>query len=175
MAADEAAAPDDWTDWFARHGAALVLLARQWVPGRADAEDVVQEAFVRFWRSRQRAEDATAYLYACVRRCALEWHRSRHRRARREEASARSEALPGRGDALFTCPLERDERRAAVESALARLPEAQREVLVMKVWGGLTFPQIAGALGVPADTAASRYRYAIAKLREQLAEEPTHG
>ena len=45
----------------------------------------------------------------------------------------------------------------------------------MKIWGGLTFPQIAAALGVPNDTAASRYRYAVAKLREELAEEPSRG
>ena len=44
----------------------------------------------------------------------------------------------------------------------------------MKVWGGLTFPQIADALGVPANTAASRYRYALARLRQQLAEESVH-
>jgi RNA polymerase sigma-70 factor (ECF subfamily) len=74
------------------------------------------------------------------------------------------------------CPLDQaanDERRRLIESALGQLPVAQREVLVMKVWGGLTFPQIAAALDVPADTAASRYRYALAKLREQLAEEPS--
>jgi len=41
----------------------------------------------------------------------------------------------------------------------------------MKVWAKLTFPQIAAALQIPLDTAASRYRYALAKLREQLAEE----
>ena len=42
----------------------------------------------------------------------------------------------------------------------------------MKVWGGLTFPQIAAALGIPADTAASRYRYALGKsARQRLAEE----
>ena len=77
---------------------------------------------------------------------------------------------------MFACALERDERRVAIEAALVRLPQPQREVLVMKIWGGLSFPQIGAALGIPQDTAASRYRYAIAKLREQLAEEPTsHG
>jgi RNA polymerase sigma-70 factor (ECF subfamily) len=65
---------------------------------------------------------------------------------------------------------ERDERRAAVEAALAHLPEDQRTVLVLKVWGGLTFPQIADALSIPANTAASRYRYALDKLRTLLAE-----
>ena len=87
-----AGAGDNWGEWLDQHGAALVLLARQWLPSRSDAEDVVQEAFVRFWRSRQRAADPAAYLYACVKRCALEWQRSRSRRSRREEAAARPEA-----------------------------------------------------------------------------------
>jgi RNA polymerase sigma-70 factor (ECF subfamily) len=158
---------DDWAVWLDRHGAALVLLARQWVASRADAEDVVQEAVVRFWRSRHRVAEPIAYLYACVKRCALDWRRGRGRRSRREEAAARPEAEP-----LFAGPLEEEERRAAVAAALGHLPEEQREVLVMKVWGGLTFPQIGEALRTSPNTAASRYRYALAKLREQLAEEP---
>jgi RNA polymerase sigma-70 factor (ECF subfamily) len=158
--------PDAWADWLDRHGPALVLLARQWVPTRADAEDVVQEAFVRFWRDPHRAADRAAYLYACVRHCALDWLRGQGRRARREQAAARPE-----GEPVFTGPAEQAERRAAIAAALGTLPAEQREVLVMKVWGGLSFPQIAEALGISANTAASRYRYALARLREQLAEE----
>jgi RNA polymerase sigma-70 factor (ECF subfamily) len=161
-----AGAGDDWGAWIDQHGAALVLLARQWLPSRADAEDVVQEAFVRFWRSRQQAADPAAYLYACVKNCALEWQRDRSRRSRREEAAARPEA-----ERWFAGSLEQDERRAAIAAALRTLPETQREVLVLKIWGGLSFPQVARALCVSANTAASRYRYALAKLREQLAEE----
>lgn len=161
---------DGWTAWLGKHGAALVLLARQWVADRADAEDIVQEAFVRFWRSRHKAVDPTAYLYTCVKRSALEWLRSRRRRVQREEAAARPEIAAG--ERWFACPLEQDERRAAIEASLQQLPEAQREVLVLKIWGELSFPQIAEALGISANTAASRYRYALAKLREQLAEEP---
>jgi RNA polymerase sigma-70 factor (ECF subfamily) len=157
---------DHWTAWLDQHGAALVLFARQWVANRADAEDVVQEAFVRFWRSRERALDPAAYLYACVKHCAFDSQRERTRRSRREERAARPEA-----EALFAAPLEQDERRAVIEATLRSLPEEQREVLVMKIWGGLSFPQIAAALGISANTAASRYRYALAKLREQLAEE----
>jgi RNA polymerase sigma-70 factor (ECF subfamily) len=165
---------DDWPGWLARHGAALVLFARQWASSRPDAEDVVQDGFVRFWRSRERANDPVAYLYACVRASALDRARSSHRRWKRETETAQRQGAAGVD--LLACPLEQDERRAAIEAALARLPESQREVLVMKIWGGLSFPQIAAALDVPPDTAASRYRYAIAKLREQLAEEPTsHG
>src|ERR1700681_4311313 len=88
---DMAAGSDHWAAWLDQHGAALVLFAGQWVGSRADAEDVVQEAFVRFLRAWQRAADATAYLYACVKHCALDWQRGRNRRYRREEAAARPE------------------------------------------------------------------------------------
>ena len=83
---------DEWAVWLDRHGAALILLARQRVASLADAEDIVQEAFVRFWRSRHRAADPTAYLYTCVQHCALNWRRGRERRSRREQVAARPEA-----------------------------------------------------------------------------------
>lgn len=157
---------DSWSEWLDRHGAALVLFARQWVPNRADAEDVVQEAFIRFWRSRDKVAEPTAYLYASVKHCALDWHRGRDRQSRREEVVARPEA-----ENLFADSAEQEERRVAIDATLRELPESQREVLVMAIWGGLTFLQIAKALQISANTAASRYRYALAKLREQLAEE----
>jgi RNA polymerase sigma-70 factor (ECF subfamily) len=157
---------DPWQIWLDQHGSALVLFARQWVAGHADAEDVVQEAFVRFWRSRERVAEPVGYLYACVKRCGLDWQRAGKRRSRREEATARPESEP-----MFAGALEQDERRIAIEAALVNLPEKQREVLVMRIWGGLTFAQIAAALEISADTAASRYRYAINRLHEELAEE----
>jgi RNA polymerase sigma factor (sigma-70 family) len=160
---------DDWTAWLKRHGAALVLLARQFVPDQAAAEDVVQNAFVRFWQSRDHVQEPAAYLFACVRHCALDWIRSRRRRLGREQRVARPEAEP-----LFASHVEQDERRAAIEAALRDLPPEQAEVLVMRIWGGLTFPQIAAALETSPNTAASRYRYALAKLRDVLAEEPSY-
>ena len=149
------------------HSAALILFARQWVPSHADAEDAVQEAFVRFWRSRDRVLEPTAYLYACVKRCALEFRRSHQRRLRREVATARPEAEP-----LFVSPAEQLDRMLEIQSVLVNLPEVQREVLVMKIWGALSFREIGEALGIPEQTAASRYRYALTKLHEALAEEP---
>lgn len=158
---------DDWRAWLSEHGPALLLLARQYVPDTAAAEDVVQDALVRFWTTRDRARDATAYLFACARRCALMWRRGEQRRDRREQAAAR-----GRPEqALFEPGLIADERRRQVEQALVGLPAEQREVVVLKVWGGLTFAQIAEAVGVPANTAASRYRYALGHLRRALHEE----
>jgi RNA polymerase sigma factor (sigma-70 family) len=169
-----------WQAWLDRHGPGMLLLARQWVTHRADAEDVVQEAFLRFWRAReggdrddtaQPIEDLVAYLFACVKRAAMDWQRGGRRRGLRENSAAAARSEASSDAALLSAPLERAERRAAVEAALARLPEAQREVLVLKVWAGLSFPQIGRALDIPGDTAASRYRYALSKLREQLTEE----
>jgi RNA polymerase sigma-70 factor (ECF subfamily) len=160
---------DDWQEWFDRHGPALVLLARQFVFGRADAEDVVQEAFIRFWRSRDSVADPAAFLYACVKHCALDWQRGQRRQRLRDQRASRPE-----GGALFAGCAEETERREQIEAALRELPTEQAAVLVMKIWGGLSFPQIAAALEIPPNTAASRYRYALAKLREQLAEEPTY-
>jgi RNA polymerase sigma-70 factor (ECF subfamily) len=157
---------DQWGVWLDQHGATLVLFARQWVTSRADAEDVVQDAFVRFWRSRARIVEPVAYLYSCVKHCALDRRRTRSRQTRRDEAAARPE-----GEPVFAGPAEDDERSAAIADGLRRLPESQREVLVMKIWGGLTFAQIAAALRISNHTAASRYRYAVLKLREQLTEE----
>ena len=159
---------DDLAAWLDRHGPALLLFARQWVGSHADAEDVVQEAFVGFWRSRARVRDAVPYLYRCVRRAALVWLRTHQRRTRREQIAGRGAAAwfdPG-----VCSPLESEEQMRRVQGALERLPAAQREVLMLHVWGELTFAQIAAVLKVSPNTAASRYRYALASLRRQLAE-----
>ena len=157
-----------WTDWLDQHGSGLLLFARQWISSHVDAEDIVQEAFVRFWRRRQGVAEPLGFLYACVKHCALDRHRQRKRQSRREAAAARSES-----ESFFCSRPEHDERGIAIETALRGLPEDQREVLVLKIWGGLTFPQIAGALQISANTAASRYRYALAGLREPLMKEST--
>jgi RNA polymerase sigma-70 factor, ECF subfamily len=167
--------PSDWDAWFDATAPALVLFARQWTGAHADAEDVVQEAIVRFWNTgRHQAEDPRAYLFASVKRAALDLQRGRLRRQRREarvRLEAASAPAAGGGGGLFESTLEHDEWRAAVVAALDRLPVNQREVLVMKVWGELTFPQIGSVLKVAPNTAASRYRYALENLRRQIAEE----
>jgi RNA polymerase sigma factor (sigma-70 family) len=157
---------DQWMAWLDQHGPALVLLARQWVASRTDAEDVVQDAFIRFWRARSRVVDPVAYLFSSVKHCALDRRRSLTRQLRRDAAVARPE-----GASLFAGPAEDEERHSAVAAGLRQLPENQREVLVMKIWGELSFAQIGDALQISSHTAASRYRYAVTKLREQLTEE----
>lgn len=154
--------PDRWPDWLSHHQAALLLLARQYLASREEAQDAVQDGFVRFWQARGTARDPTGFLFTCIRSAALDLRRSRTARKIREHAAEAP---------LFTGPPELDDRRKYLESALAELPEAQREVLVLKIWSALTFAQIAQTLAISPHTAASRYRYAIAQLQTILSPE----
>jgi len=158
--------PHAWLPWYNRHQAALLLLARQYLATTEEAQDALQEGFVKFWQTRARARDMAAYLFMCVRSAALDLRRSRVARQARERAAV--------APALFVAPVELDDRRQVLEGALEALPEEQREVLVLKVWSELTFAQIGQTLHIPANTAASRYRYAIARLQVLLASEVTH-
>jgi RNA polymerase sigma-70 factor (ECF subfamily) len=156
-------AGDDWREWLDRHGPSLWLLARRWARCPADADDLVQEGFVRFWRSGA-SEKSVGYLFSCVRHAALDRLRSDRRRSKREHAA---EICPRpNGDPLnHASDAEWTER---VQAALARLPAEQQEVVVMRLWAGLTFPQFGEVLDIPAATATSRYRYGIEFLRTQL-------
>lgn len=122
---------EDWAVWMEQHGSSLVLFAQQLVNCRADAEDVVHEAFISFWRSRHQAQDRTAYLFTCVKHAAANWLRANKRRAKREEVGARPEI-----ETWFACTVESEERQKELLQVIAALPTDQREVLVMKIWAG---------------------------------------
>jgi RNA polymerase sigma-70 factor (ECF subfamily) len=159
---ENVATHEDWKTVFSELAPGLVLFARQWVHSAADAEDIVQEAFVKFWR-RNHKIDNRALLYATVRSVALDLIRRDSRRARRErEASAEVEQMV---EPQFRTE---DESQRALALAIDRLPHEQREVLVMKIWNELTFAEIGEALGVSQNTAASRYRYALTALKKDL-------
>jgi RNA polymerase sigma-70 factor (ECF subfamily) len=153
---------EDWKHCFSELAPGLVLFARQWVRSAADAEDVVQEAFVRFWR-RNLSITNRALLYAAVRSAALDLIRKDNRRARREVE------VFGQAEQTVQPQFEQleDSQRQLV-AALDCLPRDQREVLVMKIWNELTFSEIGEALGISQNTAASRYRYGLAFLKKTL-------
>ncbi len=145
------------------HGGALRLYARQWLTDAAVADDAVQEAVVACWR-RDPGLIATAIpqVFVAVRHAALNLGRGERRRDLRESQVA-AEQQP-----CFLCPQTADDLREEVEEALARLPGAQREVVTLHLWGGLTFAEIGEVLDCNANTVASRYRYALTALRDLL-------
>jgi|ERR1039458_6136599 RNA polymerase sigma-70 factor (ECF subfamily) len=159
---DNVATHEDWKVCFSEFGPGLLLFARQWVRSPTDAEDIVQEAFVKFWRRNHRI-DNRALLYATVRSIALDLIRRDSRRARRE-AEAFSDAEQSIEPQFELV----DESQQALVAAIDRLPHEQREVLVMKIWSELTFAEIATALGISHNTAASRYRYALNALKKNF-------
>jgi len=132
----------------------------------------VQAGFVRLWRSPYRfAANPLPVLFAAVKRTAIDHARSRKRRTDREQKAyeQREETV-----ARFESNLEADERRREIEAAMEKLPPEQREVLVMKIWGELTFKEIGKSLGISQNTAASRYRYALKALRQELSTAAGH-
>jgi RNA polymerase sigma-70 factor (ECF subfamily) len=153
---------EDWKECFSQLAPGLVLFARQWVQSRADAEDIVQEAFVRFWR-RQHSIQNRALLFATVRSIGLDLLRRDARRARREAA-----AVLESDQATEPYFIGEDETQRALAEAIDRLPADQREVVVMKIWNELTFQEIGTVLGISQNTAASRYRYALTNLKKNL-------
>ena len=153
---------EDWKACFCQLAPGLVLFARQWVRTPADAEDIVQEAFVRFWR-KQHSPENRALLFATVRSVALDLLRRDSRRARREADAF----LETEQTAAPSFDVDNESQRALAD-AVGRLPREQREVVVMKIWNELTFADIGTVLGISQNTAASRYRYALSTLKRNL-------
>ncbi len=159
--------PDRLRALFDELGPGLLLAARGWTRSAEEAEDAVQEGFIRFWRhGLDKARDPKAYLFICVRNAATDAGRRELQRRRAEQESSCQAGTENKP--LFRDELEQREFGIAVTDALARLPSEQREVLVMKVWGSLTFAQIAEVVDLSPNTVASRYRYAITALRGML-------
>ncbi|HEY4283891.1 MAG TPA: sigma-70 family RNA polymerase sigma factor [Chthoniobacterales bacterium] len=159
---ENVATHEDWKVCFSEVGPGLLLFARQWVQSTADAEDIVQEAFVRFWR-RDHNLAHRGLLYAMVRSIALDLIRRDSRRARREAVVVSESEQSVEPHFQWE-----NESQRALAVALQRLPGDQREVLVMKIWNELTFAEIGEALSISQNTAASRYRYGLAALKKIL-------
>lgn len=155
----------DWRAWIAEHGPRLLLCARQYTRSFADAEDALQEALVRYWKhQRHLPGDRNALIITSLRRAVLDRVRSEGRRVNREQAHLLIE-----GDPVTWFEPDFGEHEQAVEQALKKIPAEQREVVVLKIWGDLTFDDIGKQLEISPNTAASRYRYALAALKKHLA------
>jgi len=153
---------DDLESAFDLHGSALYRYALGVTGSREDAEDAVQEVFVRLARAGRipcAGQALARYLFRAARNAAI----SALRRRRRDRTVPLEDGLRAEppGEDSF----------GGLRDAVRGLPLKQREVLALKVLQQMTFEEIGAALGVSANTAASRYRYAIARLRLQLEDE----
>ncbi len=152
-------APEQLASLLDRYGAALVLYARQWC---RNPEDVVQEAFVCLAGQSPPPENAVAWLYRVVRNRALSAGR-KARRQDRHEAAAAHHGEPWfeshDGDAL-------DARQ--LTEALEGLPAGERETIIARLWGGLSFEEIGLLLGASTSSVHRWYQTGLARLRERF-------
>jgi len=160
MMADPESHPD--LTWCRRlyeaKAAELILYGRALGLSHSESEDVLQETFLALMRRGTLPEQPERYALRTFRNKALNYRRSLWRRLVREFESSRwFEPADG----------ETELERAAMR-LLASLPAEQREAIVLKIWHGCTFEEVAGLQGVSPNTAAGRYRYGLQKLKNFL-------
>src|SRR5262249_7120771 len=139
---------------------------------RDAADEVLQEVFMRLVKQRaalDRVENLPAYLFAIARNEAM---RFVERRGRQTHAHLPLSATDLFLEAKADDPARRDEAENATE-ALRQLPDEGREVVELKIYGGLTFREIADLLALPQGTVATRYRSALARLKDWFARQPS--
>lgn len=158
-------APEDLANLLERQWTVLVA----WV-GRQNhwAEDVVQQAFLRLAVTDPPPENPAAWLFRVSRNLAHNQRRDASRRTNREQRGAKSESVAGRADAMA----EANE----LWRLLDRLEPSAREVVIAKIWGGLSFEDIAGAVGQSRSTVWRQYEQSLAMLRQFYGEQtvPKH-
>jgi len=148
---------------FDEHASALVLYARQWSDR---PEDAVQDAFISLARQSRLPDCVVPWLYRVVRNGSIAATRGERRRRRRE-------ALVSDPEAWFASA---DERIDAADATrlLSELEPDVREVVVARLWGGLTFDEIARLQGCSLSAAHRRYQAGLARLQERLERPWTH-
>jgi RNA polymerase sigma-70 factor, ECF subfamily len=145
-------------DLYRQHGPALLLFAIAMTGERSSAQDAVQQVFLRLLeRGLGDVVHAKAYLYQCVRNAVLNSTKAQERNVALDENTPWFDVL----NRDFTEEL-------SLRRGLRALPSEQREVVVLRVWCGLTYAETASLLEISANTVASRYRYALEKLRDAM-------
>jgi RNA polymerase sigma-70 factor (ECF subfamily) len=156
MAKDEQT-PEALARLLAEHGTALVLYARQWTSA---PEDIVQNALIELVTQPIPPARVVPWLYRVVRNGAISAQRGERRRLRRETAVATNASWFEAGSSR----LDAEEASAT----LATLPSEMREVVVARIWGELTFAEIAELVGTSLSTAQRRYEQGLRELQSRL-------
>ena len=159
--------PLDFERLYDEHAQALFVFLLNFTRHEADTRDLLQELFSKLSRRPEllsTVRDERSFLLRLAHNLAIDMIR---RRGTREK---NYEQLAGETIAVFAPTTAPDEGafREALSAALGDLPADQRAVVHLKLWEQLTFEQIAELLGIPLNTAASRYRYGLDKLRARL-------
>jgi RNA polymerase sigma-70 factor (ECF subfamily) len=146
---------------FESYGAGLALYGRQWLDP-SDAEDVVQEAFIKLMKQNIVPDNVKAWLYCLVRNEAITRLRQRQRHQNRTSdvefmQTSWFEREPSN-------PLDAD----SAQKALSALPDDLREVVVLRIWGEMTLKEMATVLALPLSSVFHKYQTAMEALRKKM-------
>jgi RNA polymerase sigma-70 factor (ECF subfamily) len=163
-------------EMYAEYGARLCAYVHRWTQSRAVAEELVQDLFLSIWVRRDEwsiNDSMTAYLFRAARNRTLNY--LRHRRIEQQYAESPEGVAPApvAGTSHFLQAdetLAREERRLAVQRAIALLPERTREVFLLNREQGATYGDIAAMLGISIKTVEYHMGRAFVQLRRRLAD-----
>jgi RNA polymerase sigma-70 factor, ECF subfamily len=152
---------------YDEHAQPLYAFILNFTRNEADTRDLLQELFIKLARESgllDGVREERAFLIRLAHNAAIDLMRRRNTRDRTKTNFAAEKI------SLFAPTSDPDEKlfREELVFALGELPAEQRAVVHLKLWAGLTFEQIAAALDIQSNTAASRYRYGLDKLRGRL-------
>ena len=149
---------DEVKSLYEKHGPALAAYACCCGLDFAAAEDLVQQFFLKLLGTRQAAlQFPLAYAYRAVRNATSNLQRVRRRETQLPE-----------NELWWIHHSASPEEILALQKALRELPPEQQETVFLRIWSGMTLQEIARATETPLNTVASRYRYALDKLRLRL-------
>jgi RNA polymerase sigma-70 factor (ECF subfamily) len=156
---------------YERYGRAAYSLARRILTDETLAQDVVQEVFLSLWRDARRFDagrgTVATYLLSMTHHRAVDVVR-REEKLRRWRTSDEGLELEPDPKARVEDEVELAERRTEVRTALAELPTAQREALLLAYFGGYTQREVAALVGVPLGTVKTRMAAGMRKMKEAL-------
>jgi RNA polymerase sigma-70 factor (ECF subfamily) len=167
---------DALAEIYRRHGGAVYALARRVLIDVADAEEVVQEVFLRLWNAPEKFDpergSLRSYLLAQCHGRAVDLLRADSSRRRREERDARATAEMGYDLEHQVWDLAVAER---VQAAVSTLPPDERKAIELAYFGGHTYREVATLLDAPEGTVKSRIRTGLRRLRVALADTGASG
>ena len=168
--------PEAFRQAFEDHHRGVYAVAFRVLGNGAQAQDVVQDVFMRVWRRPAtfdaRRGELGSYLRLVARSRALDlWRETQAAGRATDRMKVVVAGAEGRPDELPGEAAEHEATRSQVRDALRGLPDVQREAIVLAYWGGLTADEIARRSAVPLGTAKSRIRLGLEKLRAECGEQ----
>jgi RNA polymerase sigma-70 factor (ECF subfamily) len=153
--------PQRLSEWYDAYKDRLRLYARNWLTDEA-AQDAVQSAFVRLMAQVLTPRDVQAWLFRTVRNEAITRLRQQQRVARLNGP------LMDQQEPWFDGHVEDLIDARAAQQILMDLPDVQREVVLLRIWGQMSLQQVSQVVGSPLTTIHSRYKAALAAIRERM-------